>query len=157
MRSREAHRTYLQSPWWSRRRRLRLALAEHQCEFRPTIEDPRMKYERFGERCCETQHLEVHHLHYDTLGSELDEDLEVLCRKHHLVRHVEALQCEMCYCSSVVNCEADAIAIVEWAYETVDPRGAMTLDDVLDNYSYSQDAGNGRWCDHCVHMWSKDD
>ena len=39
------------------------------------------------ERCRSAEHLEVHHLTYERLGHERDEDLEVLCRDCHAVHH----------------------------------------------------------------------
>lgn len=31
--------------------------------------------------------LEVHHLNYERLGAELDEDLELLCKRCHTIEH----------------------------------------------------------------------
>ena len=33
--------------------------------------------------------LEMHHLHYDTVGIETPDDLEALCRSCHLGRHLD--------------------------------------------------------------------
>jgi hypothetical protein len=86
---------YLQSPHWAERRLRRLDLAKHRCEFRPMLDwhnaDP-----IYGERCAETRNLEVHHRSYENLGREQDHDLEVLCRLHHLVRHLSGLECFVC-------------------------------------------------------------
>jgi hypothetical protein len=128
-----------------------LKLAGHRCEFRP-LEHENLKDGGIpGERCTATRHLEVHHLHYDTLGCEVDVDLEVLCHKHHLVRTIQDLQCEAC-CDQLVFWESDALAMVEHAYESFDPSPhPMTLDDVLEW------GGSGRLCAYCDDMLSKDD
>jgi hypothetical protein len=41
----------------------------------------------FCERCGTRERLQVHHLTYERLGVELDEDLEVLCRRCHATEH----------------------------------------------------------------------
>lgn len=62
---------YLDSDWWQHVRRRRLALADYQCE-----------------ECGDNdQVLHVHHLNYDRLGCERDEDLAVLCEKCHRGKH----------------------------------------------------------------------
>jgi hypothetical protein len=70
------YRGYLLSAKWQVRRKRRLEVAGHRCE-----------HMTGSERCDATRGLEVHHLHYDSLGSEADADLEVLCRHHHLLAH----------------------------------------------------------------------
>ena len=77
----QRYEKYMRSPAWRDRRRQRLKVADNCCEWSGGIEGNGM--------CDETKGLEVHHVHYNTLGAERDEDLEVLCRFHHLVRHVE--------------------------------------------------------------------
>ncbi len=39
------------------------------------------------ERCGRVTNLSVHHLHYKSLGRELDGDVEVLCWKCHKEQH----------------------------------------------------------------------
>jgi hypothetical protein len=58
---------YMQSPAWQARRAKRLALAGLRCEGCTAYGVP----------------LEVHHLHYRSLGHEEDADLEVLCKPCH--------------------------------------------------------------------------
>lgn len=58
---------YMQSPAWQKRRAARLALAQYRCE----------RCDAYGVA------VEVHHLHYRSLGHEADEDLEVLCKPCH--------------------------------------------------------------------------
>jgi hypothetical protein len=106
---------YLQSADWAATRLRRLNLAEHQCEFREELDWHPKHGAIYGERCKETTRLEVHHLHYDSLGAERDEDLEVLCRFHHLVRHVyRRAVCEYCDEATVTD-DGDAIDIVKQA------------------------------------------
>lgn len=57
---------YLESVAWEKRRERSLMLADHRCQ-----------------DCGATENLEVHHLNYDWLGEEADEDLRVLCRPCH--------------------------------------------------------------------------
>jgi hypothetical protein len=99
-----------------------------------------------GDRCTETKLLEVHHKHYDSLGAEKDEDLEVLCRFHHLVREVGRIVCEFCALETVVPCEEDAIDMVQSA---VEERGTGNI--TLDMVDVPAD------CFNCVEMLSKDD
>jgi hypothetical protein len=70
---------YLRTPEWRRRRDRALSLAHWRCEW---------------PNCLETQTLEVHHRSYEHLGAERDEDLRVLCRRHHhgLHDHLEAVR-----------------------------------------------------------------
>lgn len=68
------YRRYLLTKHWQKTRLRRLKLANYACEH------PGCRVRIFG--------LEVHHRHYRTLGAERDIDLEVLCRKHHQLRHV---------------------------------------------------------------------
>ncbi len=39
------------------------------------------------EKCGSTHQLACHHLHYDTLGNEKREDIEILCYKCHCEAH----------------------------------------------------------------------
>lgn len=59
----------------------------------------RQKYKEQGGRCLhcdqykQAHQLELHHLHYDTLGEEKSEDVEMLCKLCHLIadrhRHLQ--------------------------------------------------------------------
>lgn len=60
------YRRYLRSSEWKITRGHALSRAENKCE-----------------QCGSHGDLEVHHLHYDSLGSEKPSDLKVLCRKCH--------------------------------------------------------------------------
>jgi len=42
------------------------------------------------EMCKSNNHLEVHHLHYHSLGKEQLDDLVVLCKKCHTATHASA-------------------------------------------------------------------
>jgi hypothetical protein len=71
------YQAYLRTPWWLERSERRLEVAGYRCEY---VGDD-------GKRCGETKCLDVHHLHYRTLGCEADEDLGVRCRHHHHEAH----------------------------------------------------------------------
>jgi hypothetical protein len=63
---------YLQSPRWRYTQARKLEAVGQHCE------------------CCpETIDLRVCHRHYNTVGRERDEDLQVLCAFHRMVREVE--------------------------------------------------------------------
>lgn len=61
---------YLRSPHWLEIREETLAKSGHTCS-----------------KCGTTVNLNVHHLNYDNLGHEKEEDLIVLCRKCHREEH----------------------------------------------------------------------
>jgi hypothetical protein len=132
---------YLASPGWQKRRAQRLVAAGYCCEFREYVVVD-IKHDHYADRCRETSGLQVHHLNYERIGAERDDDLEVLCRFHHLVRHVAATVCMYCG-DGTVPFDDDAIQIVKQAIEAaggidrVDPR--------------SIDCAPGI-CDHCDHM-----
>lgn len=65
---------YLRTAHWRSIRNRALKLAGYQCE-----------------RCHVGRDLQVHHLTYDRLGAEQDDDLEVVCRGCHLGLHVHEL------------------------------------------------------------------
>jgi hypothetical protein len=137
------YRVYLRSPHWQRRRE-RIAAASNQCEFRPCDDSRPDKGPFYGARCNETSGLEVHHRHYDSLGTEEDDDLEVLCRVHHLVRTVERVECDRC-AESVVPHECDAVDLVEAAIECSGTKD-LTLDKV----------DPPGLCDYCDHVLNDD-
>ncbi len=60
------YRRYLESIAWEKRRARALELAGHRCQ-----------------ECDATDRLEVHHLTYDRLFEEHDDDLRVLCHLCH--------------------------------------------------------------------------
>ena len=69
--SRLPYPEYLRSPHWQRVRQRKLAIAGYQCH-----------------RCWTTDdRLDVHHLTYDRLGREADDDLEILCALCHAKEH----------------------------------------------------------------------
>src|SRR3954466_14769485 len=73
--ARESYRQYLQTPGWRRRRNRALGLAHWQCQ-----------------KCSARRGLQVHHLTYERLGSEHDQDLEVLCRDCHEGHHMQQME-----------------------------------------------------------------
>lgn len=79
-------KVYLRSRHWKQFRQEALKAANWECEFpgcdvvdpgKPNVE--RIKY-YFPKM---VQPLDVHHLHYRTLGRESLKDVSVLCRRHH--------------------------------------------------------------------------
>jgi hypothetical protein len=64
------YKTYLQSSEWRRQRDRALTRAAFRCE-----------------RCSSKRRLHVHHLSYERLGHEWDQDLEVLCETCHQGEH----------------------------------------------------------------------
>ena len=64
------HKRALRSPHWKSIRMKALRLAKHRCS-----------------KCGSKRSLEVHHLHYGTLGAETVDDLEVLCAYCHTITH----------------------------------------------------------------------
>jgi len=63
---RQQYREYLRSPEWQRKRQAAFAHYGRECQW-----------------CGDKKRLQVHHLHYRTLGSESPEDLEILCPGCH--------------------------------------------------------------------------
>jgi hypothetical protein len=83
--ARREYQVYLASPHWrSLAARIKLARG-NKCE-----------------RCGETERLDAHHLTYDRIGCERDEDLMVLCRECHLSLH-------------------ESRPVVNWAYAELEP------------------------------------
>jgi len=83
--NREEYSQYLWSPSWRLRRKLLIYLAGAKCEKCGCESDvPNVYPVR-----CNVQHplLHVHHKHYDNVGSERPEDVEVLCFVCHGERH----------------------------------------------------------------------
>ena len=70
---RDFYLAYLNSPAWRATRNRALHLAGWRCQ-----------------RCGGKRDLQVHHLTYDRLGAEWDQDLEVLCDGCHRRTHIEA-------------------------------------------------------------------
>lgn len=74
--TREEYAEYLQSVWWARRRWVALERAGYRCQ-RCGFQGTRSEYSNV------TTGVHVHHLRYDNLGHEPDEDLCVLCPRCH--------------------------------------------------------------------------
>jgi hypothetical protein len=86
------YRDYIGSSDWSRRKTRAKKLAGYQCQYEIGHENP----DGITRRCSRQRYLCVHHLTYDRLGNEADEDLEVLCWIHHLTEHLMWFKCEIC-------------------------------------------------------------
>ena len=114
------YQRYLQSPQWGATGERRLTTAGHRCEFRPALGWGRKLGTQYGERCTTTQHLNVHHRHYRTRGAERAEDLEVLCRFHHLARHVTSVECD---CGEIV--QVDDNVTIEIVKEAIAGAGGI--------------------------------
>ncbi len=127
------YKRYLQSSHWQKVRSRRLAVANQRCEFRPEIEgwyNPKHG-PALGERCAATDNLEVHHLHYKSVGAENHSDLEVLCRFHHLVREaVGDLYCSECGDGPMSYDEGDIINQVEQAIAQAGGINSVDLEDI---------------------------
>lgn len=68
-----AYLAYLNSPEWRKQRNRALKLADYKCA-----------------RCGSKRRPHVHHLTYERLGKEWDQDLEVLCESCHKGEHLES-------------------------------------------------------------------
>jgi hypothetical protein len=77
---------YLRTKWWFSRRNRALRLASYRCH-----------------RCGSRRELQVHHLSYERIGCEADEDLEVVCRGCHLGEHYEAVQSHVALYARVLS------------------------------------------------------
>ncbi len=71
MASAEEYARYLDGKWWKTKRRQKLKSCKHTCQECGADDVP----------------LQVHHLHYLTLGCERDADLQALCRTCHEFKH----------------------------------------------------------------------
>lgn len=90
---------YLLTALWRLRRNRALRLAGYKCS-----------------RCGAGRQLQAHHLTYDRLGAELDEDLQVLCRGCHLGEHVLQLHEQLAVYRRVISAaiqENDFTSIAE--------------------------------------------
>jgi hypothetical protein len=65
---------YLNTPDWRSRRNRALLLANWRCQ-----------------RCASKRDLQVHHVTYERLGAEWDQDLEVVCRDCHEGHHIDEM------------------------------------------------------------------
>ncbi len=64
----------------SRRAAYQVALAsQHWAGLRVGVIKKRKRCQRCGSRCF----LELHHLHYETLGAETEQDVELVCKECH--------------------------------------------------------------------------
>jgi hypothetical protein len=136
------YREYLQSPLWQSTRERRLQIAGRRCEFAG---------------CKAMFGLNVHHVSYERLGRELDSDLEVLCERHHLARHVMNIGCTFCG-EAVIEDEQEACSVVEQAIAEAGGLGRVNMEQIrmLLTWSHSDD-GRRLVCDYHLHVLTKDD
>lgn len=91
------HAQYLASEWWLKRRKEYLAKFDSCSE---------CWIPRWLAALVYGQDLHVHHLNYQTLGAESDDDLQALCRRCHDIEHIgrsdfkapRSATCEHCGC-----------------------------------------------------------
>jgi 5-methylcytosine-specific restriction endonuclease McrA len=74
------YKEYMNSQEWENKRQEKLASVGHRCEMHGEV-----KLGWFQVAC--TGPLQVHHLHYRTLGNESMGDLQALCYGHHQRQH----------------------------------------------------------------------
>ncbi len=82
---REDYIRYLKTPHWTRRRAHAILRAGRRCEYLIS-----------GQRCHCSSPLQVHHKNYQHLWEELNTDLQVLCRTHHIVVELLKKICARC-------------------------------------------------------------
>jgi hypothetical protein len=123
-----SYQNYLLSAQWRAHREHRLESAGHRCEYM-VDQWPDRPGKTWSERCDATDALEVHHLHYGSLGAEADGDLEVLCRFHHLLTHMMGVTCKISG-ECVYDHEQDAIFDLECAVERMGGIENVTIDDI---------------------------
>lgn len=68
----ETYMAYLRSAEWREKRKEFLELANYECE-----------------ECGEKDGLQVHHLSYENIGDETEDDVQVLCRECHEDKELE--------------------------------------------------------------------
>jgi hypothetical protein len=102
---------YLLGAWWRQRRLRALDLASGRCQYAPRLDDYHGGFTA-GDRCPETSHLEVHHTCQDRIGCELDEDLLVLCRWHHIAIEACTWLCPACG-SEVFNDPEEVLELID--------------------------------------------
>jgi hypothetical protein len=140
---------YYTAPHWLATRDRRLAKAGHRCEHARVVDEGARlgghPYRHAVEiRCPETSRLQVHHLHYNTVGREADDDLMVLCNRHHILAHLGAKACRRCG-EPVFDAEVDAIDFSDGADLTEDGALASLLDLAPS------------FCGYCDHVLGNDD
>lgn len=91
---RRRYKEYMASEEWASFRLSAILNAGGRCQHSPDLIPGWEGYE--AKRCVETCGLQVHHIHYLTVGFESFGDVEVLCRKHHEARELAKLQCRNC-------------------------------------------------------------
>lgn len=90
------YKRYLRSEEWAERRRRSLWLAHSRCQF---------------DGCTTESGLQVHHLNYDHVGEESDDDLVVLCDFHHMVAEIAKSECSFCL-EPIFEDENDALSFL---------------------------------------------
>jgi hypothetical protein len=127
------YQNYLASAHWQAIRERKLSSVDHRCEFRAIVThayDP-------SQRCAETKNLQVHHLHYQSIGNEWNSDLEVLCPFHHLVREaIGNLDCPECGDGPMQYDESDILEEIQRAIDEAGGPQNVDLQDIRDRCSW---------------------
>jgi hypothetical protein len=118
-----------------------LRRAGHRCEWRD--EDDRMK--GAGGRCRQTLGLQLHHVHYGTVGRETLQDVRVLCDYHHRVQTALDRECAIC-CRPLFYHAQDAEA---WLRHFANLYPDRRVADLLHDHA--------KVCDSCEDAWTRDD
>jgi len=64
--------SYLKTDAWKEKRKEFLELANYECQ-----------------ECGSTENLQIHHLNYENIGEETEDDVEVLCKECHENKELE--------------------------------------------------------------------
>jgi 5-methylcytosine-specific restriction endonuclease McrA len=104
------YQKHLTSDYWRHIRRQALQRAGYHCERRP---------------CGNSLGLQVHHLHYGSLGREALEDVQVLCDACH--RQVTALDHKCRLCGGAAFADAEEAAVWLTGSEARYGRGPVKL------------------------------
>ena len=156
--SKEFYRNYLRSGRWQEKRLAALDRAGNKCEWRPCEEHLCVENKILCEwrPCEETSRLQVHHLHYENLGREALEDLQVLCDLHH--RCAELRKRALCLsCGGFVFFDLHQIPNYIQFYDSMDD-SYLTVDDLIElaGDSFSGPFAAHMLCDGCRYVVNKE-
>jgi hypothetical protein len=137
------YKAALDSPRWQQLRRLALQRAGNRCEGERDLCPERPDRSRIV-RCGKEVALQMHHLHYGTLGRETLSDVRMLCDDCHKLATDRAILCPMCG-DSVFHWDEDAESWMESMFQL----GYTSV-------SHARESEQPM-CDHCQHLMDKDD
>jgi hypothetical protein len=126
-------------------------VAGHRCEFSADLVSASGR-PFDGDRCRKTTDLEVHHSNYSRFGHERDEDLEVLCKLHHLVRHVRNAECRVCH-TWFFEDDVEPLELVKAAVKGNDSNiGGLSAEEIVESAGYLEDG----LCGSCASKRAQD-